>query len=193
MKLDIILCGVGGQGILSIATIIGEAAVKKGLHLKQAEVHGMSQRGGDVQSHLRISDKPVYSDLIQKGKADMIISVEPMESLRYLPYLKPDGWVVTNTKPFVNIANYPDKEAVLAEVKKIAQHIAIDADKIATDIGTAQVMNMVMLGAAAEFMPIAYTELEDAIRTVFGAKGDKIVEMNLNALNKGKEFAQQNR
>jgi len=189
MKLDMIISGVGGQGILSISTIIGTAVVKKGMYFKQAEVHGMSQRGGDVQSHLRISDKPIYSDLIQKGKADIILSVEPMESLRYLPFLKKDGWVITNTKPFVNIPNYPSVDDVLKEVNKIAKHILIDANQIATDIGTAQVMNVVMLGAASSFMPFEFSEIQDAIKAIFGAKGDKIVEMNITALEKGREFA----
>ena len=85
MKQDIILSGVGGQGILSIATIIGEAATQAGLTLKQAEVHGMSQRGGDVQSNLRTSSDEILSDLIPQGAADIIISLEPMEALRYVP------------------------------------------------------------------------------------------------------------
>jgi len=189
MKLDMIISGVGGQGILSISTIIGTAVVKKGLYFKQAEVHGMSQRGGDVQSHLRISDKPIHSDLIQKGKADMILSVEPMESLRYLPFLKKDGWVISNTKSYVNIPNYPNIDDVLTEIKKISQHILIDANQIATDIGTAQVMNVVMLGAASKFMPFEFSEIQDAVKTIFGAKGEKIVDMNLAALEKGREFA----
>ena len=108
MKTDIILSGVGGQGILSIAAVIGEAALKEGLYMKQAEVHGTSQRGGDVQSNLRLSDEPIASDLIPKGHADLIISLEPMESLRYLPYLKKEGWLVTNSRPFVNIPNCPE-------------------------------------------------------------------------------------
>ena len=107
MKLDIILSGVGGQGILSIAAIIGEAALEEKLHIKQAEVHGMSQRGGDVQSNLRISSEPIRSDLIARGGADLILSLEPMEALRYLPYLSDTGWIVTNAAPFVNIPNYP--------------------------------------------------------------------------------------
>ena len=109
MKTDIILSGVGGQGILSIATVIGEAALNEGLYIKQAEVHGMSQRGGDVQSNLRISSDPIHSDLIALGKADIIISLEPMEALRYVNYLAPTGWIITNTTPFVNIPNYPDQ------------------------------------------------------------------------------------
>jgi indolepyruvate ferredoxin oxidoreductase beta subunit len=193
MKLDIILSGVGGQGILSIATIIGEAAVRKGLYLKQAEVHGMSQRGGDVQSHLRISDKPIYSDLIPKGKADMIISVEPMESLRYLPYLSSEGWLITNTKPFVNIPNYPAIEDVLAEIKRLPHHIAVDADKIATDLGSALAMNMVMLGAAAEFMPIHIVDIEYAVKAVFEYKGEAVVDLNLKAVREGMEYSKKNK
>ena len=105
MKTDIILSGVGGQGILSIATIIGEAATRMGLTLKQAEVHGMSQRGGDVQSILRLSDGPIASDLIPFGSADLILSLEPMEALRYLPYLSQEGWFISSSAPFKNIPN----------------------------------------------------------------------------------------
>ena len=151
MKKDIILCGVGGQGILSIATVIGYAAVESGLYLKQAEVHGMSQRGGDVQSHLRISDKEIFSDLIPFGGADMILSVEPMESLRYLPYLAKDGWIITNDKPYNNIVNYPKLEEVHTQIKNIDNHILINADDIAKEIGSPRSMNMVMIGAASEY------------------------------------------
>ena len=125
MKKDIILSGVGGQGILSIATVIGKAALKEGLYMKQAEVHGMSQRGGDVQSNLRISDKPIASDLIPSGKCDLIISLEPMEGLRYLPYLSPEGWLVTNETPFVNIPNYPEEDKVMAEINKLPHKICL--------------------------------------------------------------------
>ncbi|MDA3813273.1 MAG: indolepyruvate oxidoreductase subunit beta, partial [Candidatus Cloacimonetes bacterium] len=149
MKKDIILAGVGGQGILSIAAIIGAAAIESDHHLKQAEVHGMSQRGGDVQSHLRISDKPIYSDLIPSGGADLIISVEPMESLRYLPYLSETGWLITNTNALVNIPNYPDYDELMQTIKSFQNHIALDADKIAKDIGSQRSMNMVVLGAAS--------------------------------------------
>lgn len=131
MKKDIILSGVGGQGILSIATVIGKAALKEGLYMKQAEVHGMSQRGGDVQSNLRISDKPIASDLIPSGKCDLIISLEPMEGLRYLPYLSPEGWLVTNETPFVNIPNYPEEDKVMAEINKLPHKIVLNVDKVA--------------------------------------------------------------
>ena len=189
MKTDIILSGVGGQGILSIATVIGEAALEEGLFMKQAEVHGMSQRGGDVQSNLRISDKPIASDLIPRGKADLIISLEPMESLRYLPFLKPDGWLVTNSEPFINIPNYPAIEAVHAELNKLPHKVVLDVDGIAKDLGSARAANMVMLGAATPFLGIEYDKIEAGIRRIFSRKGDEIVEMNLKALAAGYEVA----
>ena len=192
MKKDIILAGVGGQGILSIAAIIGHAAIETGLYLKQAEVHGMSQRGGDVQSNLRLSDKPIASDLIQHGKADMILSVEPMESLRYLPFLSPEGWVVTNTKPYINIPNYPNESDLLAEIAKLPHHVALDAESIATELGSVKAANIVMLGAASPFLDLEYDKIKKAITFFFGRKGQDLVDLNLNALEAGREFAQKN-
>lgn len=191
MKRDIILSGVGGQGILSIAATIGMAAVDKGWYLKQAEVHGMSQRGGDVQSHLRISEDVVHSDLIPMGQADMILSVEPMESLRYLPYLHKDGWLVTNSKSFININNYPEIEAVYAEIKKIKNHILIDADAIATELNAPKSANMVMLGAAFAFLGFEKSYFENAIKSLFSRKGEEVVAINISAFNAGVEFARQ--
>jgi len=187
MKNDIILSGVGGQGILSIAAVIGLAAVANDLFLKQAEVHGMSQRGGDVQSHLRLSDKPVSSDLIAYGKAHLIISVEPMESLRYLPWLSDKGWLVTNSNPFINILDYPPLEEILKEIKNVKNHIIIDADGIAKESGSARSGNMVILGAASPFIEMPFESLEDAVRNLFERKGKQIVESNLKALRAGRE------
>ena len=192
MKKDIILAGVGGQGILSIAAIIGTAAIESDLYLKQAEVHGMSQRGGDVQSHLRISDNLIHSDLIPNGGADLIISVEPMESLRYLPYLSETGWLITNTNAFINIPNYPDYDELMKTIKSFPNHIALDADKIAKDIGSPRSMNMVVLGAASKFLDLPYEKLEEGIKIIFGKKGDKIVESNLMAMRNGRKIAEQN-
>lgn len=191
MKKDIILSGVGGQGILSIATVIGKAALKDNLYMKQAEVHGMSQRGGDVQSNLRISDRPIASDLIPSGKCDLIISLEPMESLRYLPYLHSEGWLVTNETPFVNIPNYPAPEAVMEEVGKLPHKIVLNVDSVAKEIGSARVANMVLLGATVPFLGIDYKKIQDSIREIFERKGEAIVELNLKALAAGKEIAEQ--
>ena len=186
MKIDIILCGVGGQGILFIATIIGEAATKAGLNLKQAEVHGMSQRGGDVQSHLRLSDEAIYSDLIAQGSADMIISMEPMESLRYLPYLAKDGKIVTGSEPFVNIPNYPEMESVQKELGALHAVDIMDIDAVAKSVGNLRGANMVLLGMAARHIQILSAEqLQDAIRTIFARKGESVVEANLKAFQAG--------
>ena len=189
MKKDIILSGVGGQGILSVATIIGLAAVESDLFLKQAEVHGMSQRGGDVQSHLRLSSQQIYSDLIPYGKADIIISLEPMESLRYLPWLSDHGWLVTNSNPFSNIPDYPDTRDILAEIKRIANHIIIDADKIAKEIGSVRSGNVVVLGASSQFIDLPFINLENAVRNFFGRKGEEVIELNIKALRTGRDFA----
>jgi len=185
MKTDIILAGVGGQGILSIAAIIGEAALEDGLFMKQTEVHGMSQRGGDVQSHLRISDQPVASDLIPLGTADIIISLEPMEALRYLPYLKKDGWIVTNTKPFVNIPNYPELERIMEIYNSLPNKIIIDVEQIAKDLGAVRSSNVVLLGAASSHLPIDFFKIENGVRRIFGRKGNEVVETNLKALSAG--------
>lgn len=185
MKKDIILCGVGGQGILSIATIIGEASTKAGLHLKQAEVHGMSQRGGDVQSNLRLSTETIWSDLIPLGEADLIISMEPMEALRYLPYLSKQGTIVTSSKPLVNIPNYPDESALMAELDAMPSVVKFDIEGVEAVKG-GRGANMVLLGMAAPYLEILSVEqLRQAIATVFARKGEAVVEANLKAFDCG--------
>ncbi len=186
MKKDIILAGVGGQGILSIATVIGEAALAEGLYLKQAEVHGMSQRGGDVQSNLRLSSEPIHSDLIAKGGADIIISLEPMEALRYVSYLKPDGWIVTSSVPFVNIPNYPDIEEVLEHIRAYKNHVLLDVDTLAKEAGApAQAANMVLLGAAIPMLGIDHDKMVAGVERVFQRKGDAVVATNKAAIEAG--------
>jgi indolepyruvate ferredoxin oxidoreductase beta subunit len=189
MKKDIILAGVGGQGILTIAAVIGNAAVNNNLFLKQAEVHGMSQRGGDVQSNLRLSDKEIYSDLIAEGQADMIIAVEPMEALRYVPRLKKDGIIITNIMPFNNIPDYPEIEKIMEEIEKLPNKIALNADLIAKEIGAPRASNIVVLGAAAPFLDLPLEDLKNGIRNLFGKKGDAIVDSNIKALDAGYEVA----
>lgn len=190
MKKDIILAGVGGQGILSIASCIGIAAVEKNLFLKQAEVHGMSQRGGDVQSHLRLSSKEIASDLISEGKADLIISIEPMEALRYLPMLAKDGVIITASEPFINIPNYPAIDDIYAELKK-HNAIVVDAEKIAKECGNVRAANMVIFGAAVPFLGLDMETVENSIRTQFGNKGQDVIDLNLKAVKAGYEKAMQ--
>lgn len=191
MKIDIILAGVGGQGILSIAAVIGQAALANQLNIKQSEVHGMSQRGGAVMSHLRISSNAIESDLIPFGKADMILSVEPMESLRYLDHLSPKGWVVTNTKPFENINNYPDYEKLINTIRSLPNRVFVDADQIAHEVGSIKASNIVMLGAAVPYLKLSSSSIEDAIRAIFGSKGEAVVDINLKALKMGWDYALQ--
>jgi indolepyruvate ferredoxin oxidoreductase beta subunit len=192
MKSDIILAGVGGQGIVSIAATVGMAALHEGLNLKQSEIHGMSQRGGDVTSHLRVSDKEIASDLIPYGSADIILSVEPMEALRYIPYLSKDGWVVTNSEPFINIPNYPDLNELHEKIKALPKYVLINADAIAAEVGSRRSSNIVMLGAASHFINIKIESLEEGIRQIFGRKGDKVVDANIKALHAGRNYVTDN-
>lgn len=189
MKTDIILAGVGGQGILSIAASLGAAALNENYYLKQAETHGMSQRGGAVVSHLRIADHPIWSDLIPTGKADLILSVEPMESLRYIPFLSPKGSLVTNTAEFINIPNYPELEKTFDELAQKINIIRIDADQMAKDSGNPKASNMVMLGAASPFIAIREDVIIKGIETIFKAKGEEIVAVNVKAFYAGRAFA----
>ena len=186
MKKDIILAGVGGQGILTIATIIGDAAAVAGLSLKQAEVHGMSQRGGDVQSNLRLSTDEIYSDLIKEGAADLIISMEPMEALRYLTYLDKEGWVVTSSHPFKNITNYPEDEALMKELNSLPRVATLPIEDVAKENNMPKSANVILLGMAARYIEILTPEqLRESIGRVFASKGAKVVEMNQQAFDLG--------
>ena len=186
MKKDIILAGVGGQGILTIATIIGDAAAAAGVNLKQAEVHGMSQRGGDVQSNLRLSTEVIHSDLIKQGAADMIISMEPMEALRYLPYLSVEGVVVTSSNAFKNIPNYPDEQALMSELQALPRVSVLPIEDLAKGNNIPKCANIVLLGMAAQSIEILSPEqLRESIKRVFASKGEKVVEMNCQAFDIG--------
>jgi len=186
MKKDIILCGVGGQGILSIATIIGEAATQAGINLKQAEVHGMSQRGGDVQSNLRLSTEEIFSDLIPQGSADLIISMEPMEALRYLPYLSKDGQVVTSSHTFVNIPNYPNEEQLMQEIAALPHAVTLGIEQLAKENHIVKSANVILLGMAAPYIEIlSPDQLRSATARVFERKGEAVVEANMRAFDIG--------
>jgi indolepyruvate ferredoxin oxidoreductase, beta subunit len=189
MKQDIILAGVGGQGILSIAYVIDNAALADGLAFKQAEVHGMAQRGGAVQSHLRLADGPIWSDLIPKGEADLILSVEPLEALRYMDYLRPDGLVVTSSTPYKNIPDYPDLEKVLEAVRQAPRSVIVDAEKLAKEAGTIKAQNIVLLGAAAPVLILKEASLLATIDQLFRGRGLPVLEANLKAFDLGKTAA----
>lgn len=186
MKKDIILAGVGGQGILTIATIIGDAAARAGVNLKQAEVHGMSQRGGDVQSNLRLSTDIIYSDLIKQGETDLIISMEPMEALRYVSFLSNDGWIVTSSHPFKNIPNYPEEDALMQELNNMPNVVTLPIETVAKENETPKSANVVLLGMAAKYLEIITPDqLRESIKNVFASKGENIVNMNLKAFDAG--------
>ena len=186
---NIMIVGVGGQGTLLTSRILGGITTAAGYDVKLSEVHGMSQRGGDVQSNLRISSEPIASDLIPLGKADLIISLEPMEAMRYLPYLKKEGWIITNTAPFINIPNYPELDTLMQSIKALNHHVSLDVDKIAKEVASPRCANIVLLGAASPFLGIEVEKIEEGIRNVFGKKGDAIVEMNLKAFRAGLQVA----
>ncbi len=188
MTTNIILAGVGGQGILTIAATLDTASLNNGLFFKQSEVHGMSQRGGAVQSHLRISDGQIYSDLIPMGEADMIIGTEPMEALRYIPYLKKKAWIITEKTPFVNVDDYPDLGKVYKKITSFPNHLLIEAAHIAKKLGSAKAGNMVLLGAASHYIPIKERALKAAIKSLFQAKGERIIALNLKAFEAGKQY-----
>jgi len=187
---NVVLAGVGGQGLLSIAAVLGEAARGEGLHLKQAEVHGMAQRGGSVQSHVRYGDRPIHSDLIREGTADLILSLEPMEALRYVPFLAPDGALVTSADPVENIPDYPEMAGLRLEIERMADHLLIDANVLAKKAGTLRCANMVMLGAGAPFLGLRESALLGAIEAVFREKGSPIIETNVRAFRLGQEAAE---
>lgn len=191
MKENIILAGVGGQGILSIAAVIDLAALRNGLEIRQAEVHGMSQRGGAVESHLRLSERPIRSDLIARGTADLLISVEPLEALRHRPALAPSGRLVSAMEPVVNMAGYPPMEEVRRELLRCGAPVLVDARRIAIECGSQKASNMVVLGAAAPFISIPQEQLEAAIGELFERKGTEVVDMNIRAFRKGLAASQE--
>ena len=187
MKYDIILAGVGGQGVLSLSAIIAFSAMKEGLHAKQSEVHGMAQRGGAVSANLRLSDSPIASDLIPRGTAAMILSMEPLESLRYLEYLSPDGTLITSTDPVVNISDYPDVDGLFKNISSLPHAVLVDSVRLAKQAGSARASNMVMVGAASHLLPIEVATMEHFITTPFKRKGDNVVEANIAAFRAGRE------
>jgi indolepyruvate ferredoxin oxidoreductase beta subunit len=190
LKRDVILAGVGGQGVLSIAAIIAKAAAAEGLAVRQSEVHGMAQRGGAVLAHLRFADAPIGGDLVPRGGADLIISMEPLESLRYVEWLSPLGALVTAAEPFVNIPNYPELNSVLAGIRGFPAAKIVEAAALAKEAGLARAVNMVMVGAASPFLFIGVETLEATIRAMFAGKGTELAEANTKAFRLGRKAAE---
>jgi indolepyruvate ferredoxin oxidoreductase beta subunit len=189
MTFDIILAGVGGQGVLSVSAVIASAAMERGLFVKQSEVHGMAQRGGAVLANLRLADAPIASDLIPLGRASLILSMEPLESLRYLAYLSPSGHVITSVNPVQNIPAYPPIDDVLEQIHRLPHVSLVDAEKLARQAGSVRALNMVMVGAASRVLPFEPDLLERLIAARFGSKGTRVVEQNLAAFRAGREAA----
>ncbi len=189
MKFDIIIAGVGGQGVLSLSAIIANAALKEGLNVKQAEVHGMSQRGGAVMADLRLADGPIHSSTIPRGRAHLILSMEPLESLRYVEFLAPDGRLLTAAAPLINIDNYPPIEEVLEAVAAVPNGQAIDALSLAKKAGSARAGNVVMAGAASAILPLSAETLRTFIAEMFARKGEKVVQVNARAFELGQRAA----
>jgi indolepyruvate ferredoxin oxidoreductase, beta subunit len=189
MKTDVILAGVGGQGILTIAAVLGRAALAQGLHLKQAEVHGMAQRGGAVQSHFRMADEPIHADVVPRGRADMILAMEPMEALRYTGWLKPGGRLISNSRPVLNLSDYPPEEDLRAAFDAIPDSLLFDGSAIAEEEGASRALNMAMLGAASPFLPIAEEAIQAAMASYFQGKGDRVLEANRRVFKRARDAA----
>jgi indolepyruvate ferredoxin oxidoreductase beta subunit len=189
MRFDIVLAGVGGQGVLSVSAVIASAAMEAGLQVKQSEVHGMAQRGGAVLANLRLADAPIASDLIPRGRASLVLSMEPLESLRYLEFLSPDGSLITSSNPVKNIPDYPPIDDLLAKVRRVPHAVVIDAEKLARQAGSVRAVNMVMVGAASNVLPLEPGLLERHIASWFASKGQQILDQNLRAFRAGREAA----
>jgi indolepyruvate ferredoxin oxidoreductase beta subunit len=187
MKYDIIVAGVGGQGVLSISAVIAASALNAGLRVKQSEEHGMAQRGGAVVSHLRLADSTIHSDLVPLGAADLIISMEPLESLRYLEFLAREGKVLSAADPVANFPGYPDVQKTIRALRNLPNAVVVEAAKLSRQAGSGRATNMVMVGAATPSLPIEASFIEEHIREAFERKGSRVLEINLEAYRLGME------
>jgi indolepyruvate ferredoxin oxidoreductase beta subunit len=145
----------------------------------------MAQRGGAVQSHLRFSDAEIHSDLIPEGRADMVLSVEPLEALRYWHFLSPEGWVVASTTPHVNIPDYPDLVEVLGKLSELQNLVLVDSGRLAKKAGSVRAQNMVMVGAAAPLLGLEHESMLKYVEMLFSRKGDKVIQVNRRAFDFG--------
>lgn len=189
IRCDVVLAGVGGQGVLSAAGILAEAALREGLTVRQGEIHGMSQRGGAVRATLRMADSPVPTDLVGRGGAHLVLGLEPVEALRNLDYLSPGGTLVTSTTPFANIPDYPDEEALQAALNEVPGAVLVDGGALAREAGHGRAENVVMLGAACLLLPVSAETLWAVVEDAFRPRGEKLVDTNLRAFEAGRAAA----
>lgn len=187
MTRDVILAGVGGQGVLSLASILAQAALREGLQAKQSEVHGMAQRGGDVSAHLRLSDRPIRSALVSESRADLVLSMEPVEALRWSRWLSSAGAIVSATEPVRNVPDYPALDEVLALLRARPGTVLVDAVALARRAGNAKAANAVLVGAASPWLPVGAATIEEILREAFATKGEAVVEANVLAFRFGRE------
>ena len=187
---NVVLAGVGGQGILSIAYCICKAALNRAHQIKQSEVHGMAQRGGNVESHVRFSDTGIPSALIPKGQADLIIAVEPVEALRHEDYLRPDGHMVSSVKPIMNFDGYPELPGLLKRIAQVDNHVLLNSKHLATVAGNARVENIIILGAASDRLGLRLDEFDTVLEELFTSKGERVVQANQRALRIGRRAAE---
>ena len=189
MKLDLVLAGVGGQGVVSLGVVVAAAAQREGYTVKLSEVHGMAQRGGSVMASLRIAEGPIHGALIPAGTADFIVATEPLEGLRYLDLLSPEGTLVTASEPFTNMEDYPPPEQLRQRIEALPRAVVVDGRRLAKAAGGVRAANIVLVGALSDFLPLAPQSIEDYIRERFASKGDDVVELNLRAFRAGRESA----
>jgi len=189
MKCDLIIAGVGGQGILTLAGLIAQSALRAGLNVKQSEVHGMAQRGGAVEAHLRLSSATIFSDLAPGGAVDVLCGMEPLETLRHLHSLAPTGWVVTGSEAVENIPDYPPLADVLKAIREWPRHLLFPAIQLAQEAGSPRASNMVLLGAVSALLPLPEEVFAEVITELFQAKGAAVADVNRKAFACGRELA----
>ena len=187
MSKNVLLCGVGGQGTVLASKLMAAAAMDKGMNVLTAETIGMAQRGGSVTSHLRMGDN-IYSPLIGKGQADIILGFEPGEAVRMLPYLKNDGIIIVNTRPVRPVTgaltgvDYTGKEMLEYLKSKTENIITVDSDKAVEDLGSPKVLNVVILGAAIESGILDITK-EEIKKAILNKVAPKFHEQNMRAVD----------
>ena len=187
----IVLSGVGGQGVLSLAQIVLEALRRSGFHALQSEIHGMSQRGGSVHAQVCFSEVPLTSPIIDEGCAELLIALEPLEALRYVAMLRMDGHLVVSEEPQVNMEGYPPLDDVYAALKAVRGAHLLDTEDLARRLNHRQAGGMALLGMASRHLPVPEATWHAVITERFEAKGARIIEKNLEAFEAGRGLVQE--